>query len=67
MDKKRLKNKYLIEEDEACWISFQIDGVANEILNQSAKKNRRAKRQEAAIRLTDHLKRFSNLVQEETK
>lgn len=48
------KNKNLKE----VYISTQIDGETNNLLSEAAKQSRRSKKNELAVRLKDHLKKF---------
>ncbi len=48
-------------------VNVLMDLECNELLNQSSKKNNRTKRQEAAARLKDHLKRFGGHWDEKEK
>lgn len=43
------------------FISFNLDAKSNEYLSESAKRANRTKRQEAQIRLRDHLANFSSI------
>lgn len=40
------------------YISTQIDRETNDLLSKAAKQSRRSKKNELAVRLKDHLKRF---------
>ena len=41
-------------------IHFQMDKITSDTLEREAEKNGRIKRQEAAIRLRDHVARYSS-------
>ncbi|MDD9158094.1 TraY domain-containing protein [Aliivibrio sp. S4TY2] len=42
-------------------IHFQMDKITSDTLQKEAEKTGRSKRQEAAIRLADHVARFSSV------
>ena len=42
-------------------ISFEVDAKANKFLTEAASKSGRTKRQEAKLRLHDHLHRFASI------
>lgn len=46
---------------ESSSVNFKLDPVMNEMLHKSAKKCGRSKREEARLRLRDHLLRFGVL------
>lgn len=46
---------------KAVYISFTLDAKSNELLSESAKRANRTKRQEAQIRLRDHIANFSSI------
>ncbi|MCU8058041.1 TraY domain-containing protein [Shewanella sp. SM34] len=48
-------------ETKPSQVNVKIDARSNEILTRSAKENKRSKRSEASLRLSDHLNRFEDL------
>jgi hypothetical protein len=48
-------------EPRPTWVNFQLDAESNELLKTSSKKSRRKKREEAQLRLEDHLRRFKSI------
>lgn len=46
---------------QSVFISFEVDAKANKFLTEAASKLGRTKRQEAKLRLHDHLQRFSSI------
>ncbi|AAW88262.1 hypothetical protein VF_B0020 (plasmid) [Aliivibrio fischeri ES114] len=49
------------KKKETVGIHFQMDKITSNTLEKEAQKTGRSKRQEAAIRLADHVARFSAL------
>ena len=49
------------KKKETVGIHFEMDKFTSETLLKEAEKNGRSKRQEAAIRLADHVARFSSV------
>lgn len=45
-------------------INFMLDGIVNKKLSESANRSGRTKRDEAALRLSDHLYRFTDIAAE---
>lgn len=56
---KQEQNK--LDEYGAVFISFEVDAKANKFLTEAASKSGRTKRQEARLRLHDHLHRFASI------
>ena len=52
-------------EEKPVYITFQISSVLNKLLSESAIRSNRKKRQEAALRLEDHLMRFRSISEKE--
>ena len=46
---------------QSVFISFEVDAKANKLLTEAASLSGRTKRQEAKLRLHDHLNRFENI------
>ena len=53
LDLKHKKNEY-----RSVFISFEINEKANKFLSEASKRSGRTKKQEAKIRLHDHLEKF---------
>ncbi|WP_261887505.1 TraY domain-containing protein [Vibrio aerogenes] len=46
------------KENKSAGVSFSVAPEENQLLNRSARENIRAKKNEAKLRLEDHLRRF---------
>ena len=56
MEDKRLESNF-----DSVYISFKLPPEANKMLTISARESKRKKREEALIRLIDHLGRFKSI------
>ena len=50
-----------IELYKDVFISFRLDSKSNKLLSQAANRANRTKRQEAKLRLHDHLEKYSSI------